>query len=378
MDSFYIEGIISFLEILVLALIFSSIVMFATEFTKNIFKKINISSWIFVVISLIISAVVCMGLIKTFMDGILSTGEGIWLTFLTWLGSNGMFRFLENNNTFLGKLVKSFSLYYLEEIEKQAGISSGLSDEDDEGVENGQEDSEDEVNYDDDNDTDNDLDETDEGDEDDTDMIDNEYEAGDTDKSEENITNERIGEAKDNIEDIESDIDENIGDDLAYESKAPFEVGTINDEDFVYVCELRRKEAEYPTDTSDMFVNDNENNDSNELYDAEGNDGTQNNIFEGSNIDDIAGNEIIDGAGQEADVIKTPEDKMIELIMNEVSQKSGLNDGHIEPNEEILSQFSVTYDDDIINENAPVQKGDLVFNPTTQAEAMENRDLRYE
>lgn len=372
MDSFYIEGIISFLEILVLALIFSSIVMFATEFTKNIFKKINISSWIFVVISLIISAVVCMGLINTFMDGILSTGEGIWLTFLTWLGSNGMFRFLENNNTFLGKLVKSFSLYYLEEIEKQAGISSGLSDEDDEGVENGQEDSEDEVNYDDDNDTDNDLDETDEGDEDDTDMIDNEYEAGDTDMSEENITNERIGEAKDNIEDIESDIDENIGDDLAYESKAPFEVGTINDEDFVYVCELRRKESEYPTDTSDIFINDDLNEDSNELDNLEDNDSVQ------YSPDDIAGNEIIDGAGQEADVIKTPEDKMIELIMSEVMPKSDLNDGTSEPNEEILSQFSVTCDDDIINENAPVQKGDLVFNPTTQTEAMENRDLRYE
>lgn len=357
MDSFYIEGIISFLEILVLALIFSGIVMFATEFTKNIFKKFNISSWIFVIISLIISTAVCMGLVKTFMDGILSTGDGIWLTFLTWLGSNGMFRYLEDSNTFLGKLVKSFSSYYLDEIEKQAGISPGLSDRDDEGVENGGADGEDditdaEVSDEDDSDTGNDSNDETDGDE--------PYIKGD----EEIGSGSEIGE--DNTSDIKDDSNENIRGNIYDEINDSEKEVIEENKDYI----LERNEEEYPSDISDIFVNEN--------IDEVGN-GLESDKADSDSIEDVQSSEGDDTSWEEDEnVIKTPEDEMIELIMKEVSEKSDLNDGTGEPNEEILSQFSVTCDDDIINENAPVQKGDLVFNPTTQSEAMENRDLRYE
>lgn len=357
MDNFYIEGIISFLEILVLALIFSGIVMFATEFTKNIFKKFNISSWIFVIISLIISAAVCMGLVKTFMDGILSTGDGIWLTFLTWLGSNGMFRYLEDSNTFLGKLVKSFSSYYLDEIEKQAGISSGFSDNNDEGVDNcgadGEDDvKDDEVSDEDDSDTGNDFNGETDGDE--------PYIKGD----EEIGSGSDIGE--DNTSDIKDDRSENIRGNIYDEINDSEKEGIEENKDYT----LERNEEEYPSDTSDIFINQN--------IDEVGN-GLESDKSDSDSIENIQLSEGDDTSWVEDEyVIKTPEDEMIELIMKEVSEKSDLNDGTGEPNEEILSQFSVTCDDDVINENAPVQKGDLVFNPTTQSEAMENRDLRYE
>ena len=248
-------------------------------------------------------------------------------------------------------------MLFRSEIEKQAGISPGLSDRDDEGVENGGADGEDditdaEVSDEDDSDTGNDSNDETDGDE--------PYIKGD----EEIGSGSEIGE--DNTSDIKDDSNENIRGNIYDEINDSEKEVIEENKDYI----LERNEEEYPSDTSDIFVNEN--------IDEVGN-GLESDKADSDSIEDVQSSEGDDTSWEEDEnVIKTPEDEMIELIMKEVSEKSDLNDGTGEPNEEILSQFSVTCDDDIINENAPVQKGDLVFNPTTQSEAMENRDLRYE
>ncbi len=248
-DFMYVDGIYSFLELLVMALIFSSIVMFTTEFFKSLLKKRSVNSNIFVLISLIISIAFCSIMGYSFMEGVMDKIDIAWLSFLTWLGSNGLFKFLENNNTFLGKLVNSFSSYYIKEYEQE------------------------------------------------------EYSADDG----ENIQGEDGGLNENEIieDENEEDTNESARDDEVDEEEYE---GTV---DIEYVYE----------DEEDVD------------YSAE--------------------------------------------VMDE-GMESDIDDGTAEPHEEIVSTISVSSAEDVINENAPIQKGDLVFEETSAADAIENKDLRYE
>lgn len=248
-DFMYVDGIYSFLELLVMALIFSSIVMFTTEFFKSLLKTRSVNSNIFVLISLIISIAFCSIMGYSFMEGVMDKIDIAWLSFLTWLGSNGLFKFLENNNTFLGKLVNSFSSYYIKEYEQE------------------------------------------------------EY-------------------SEDDGENIQG------------------EDGELNENEII--------EDENEEDTNE------------------------------SARDDEVDEEEYEGTGDIEYVYGDEEDVDYSAEVMDEGMESDLDDGSAEPNEEIVSDISISSSEDVINENAPIQKGDLVFEETSAADAIENKDLRYE
>lgn len=116
-DFAYVKVVINLVQLMLIASIFSSLVMFTTEKFKRPLKKAKCKSCTFVYISLIISIIFSFAIVFSFGKNSMNIYDAMWLSYFTWLGSNGLFKYLENKKSFLGELVNSYSDYILKSVD---------------------------------------------------------------------------------------------------------------------------------------------------------------------------------------------------------------------------------------------------------------------
>lgn len=107
----YSKELMNLIQLLILAMILSPVSMFSTEVIKQIICTKTFKSKVCVNISLIISIIFAFSITYTFGIGKMDIYDAFWLSYLLWLTSNGLFKYLEDKNAFIGKYVKSYSSY---------------------------------------------------------------------------------------------------------------------------------------------------------------------------------------------------------------------------------------------------------------------------
>ena len=110
----YVEELKLFLQLFFLGMILSAIVMYITEAIKKWMapiEKIKERTWIISIVCFLISIGFGTGWAATFAPESIVWPSNIWLGFLLYLGSTGLYSKLENSGGFWGKTVKSYSEY---------------------------------------------------------------------------------------------------------------------------------------------------------------------------------------------------------------------------------------------------------------------------
>lgn len=134
----YTNELREFTQLLILSMSLSVVVMYLTELIKKSITTENTK--IFTIICLVIS--MSFGIFWALSFTSLSLNYSIWLGILTFLGSSGFYKTLEDSESWLGKTVKSYSDYIngnelAEEISKElfnyneAGEMTGANIDDD-------------------------------------------------------------------------------------------------------------------------------------------------------------------------------------------------------------------------------------------------------
>lgn len=128
-DFQYSKELINLLQLMILAMILSPVSMFSTEVLKQLMCTKKMNSKVCVHISLLTSIIFGFAVTYTFGVGKMEFYDACWLSYLLWLSSNGLFKYLEDKDTFIGKFVNSYSNYIDKSFKKDKKMDIIMQDE---------------------------------------------------------------------------------------------------------------------------------------------------------------------------------------------------------------------------------------------------------